>query len=105
MRGFRTSAMVVLAATLLLATSGIATAGWRCRCHRWPSTVSDCAGESGRISTPAVAGSVVVGVPTLAPPRPASSEVSEGPLAGQQRGTTVYVTIEAESATSGSAGR
>ena len=105
MRGFRTSAMVVLAATLLLATSGIATAGWRCRCHRWSSTVGDCVGESGRISTPAVAGSVVVGVPTLAPPRPASSDVSEGPLAAQQRGTTVYVTIEAESATSGSAGR
>ncbi len=99
MRGFRTSAMFVLAATLLLATSDVATAGWRCRCHRWPSTVSDCAGRSGRISTPAA-----VGVPTLAPPRPAASEASDGPLASQQRGTTVYVTIEAESAASGSAG-
>jgi hypothetical protein len=100
MRGFRSGAMVVLAATLLLATSGVATACRRCRCHRWPSAVSDCAGKSGRISTPAIA----VGVPTLAPPRPVSSEVSDGPLASQQRGTTVYVTIEAEPAASGSAG-
>ena len=73
MRALRSGVIVAAVAAVLLLTAAVAEAARRCRCPVGRRAVA-CE-QSARIALPAG------GVPTLAPPRPPSRVVAEGPSA------------------------